>query len=98
MNRRFRLSHAASADLDDIWVYVAQEGSEGAANRLIDSLTERFPVLLQMPQSGRKRDEVRRCLRSHPVGNYVIYYREMKTGIEIVRVIHGARDVAKAFE
>jgi toxin ParE1/3/4 len=41
----------------------------------------------------------RRCgLRSHPVGNYVIYYREMKTGIEIVRVIHGARDVAKAFE
>jgi plasmid stabilization system protein ParE len=32
------------------------------------------------------------------VGNYVIYYREMKTGIEIVRVIHGARDAAKAFE
>ena len=98
MNRRFRLSQAASADLDDLWVYVAQEGSEGAANRLIDSITRRFPVLLQMPQSGRKRDEVRSGLRSHPVGNYVIYYREMKTGIEIVRVIHGARDVAKAFE
>jgi plasmid stabilization system protein ParE len=32
------------------------------------------------------------------VGSYVIYYREMKTGIEIVRVIHGARDVAKVFE
>ena len=98
MNRRFRLSQAASADLDDIWVYVVQEGSEGAANRLIDSITGRFPVLLQMPQSGRKRDEVRSGLRSHPVGNYVIYYREMKTGIEIVRVIHGARDVAKTFE
>ena len=98
MNRRFRLSQAASADLDDIWVYVAQDGSGGAANRLIDSIAERFPILLQMPQSGRKRDEVRRGLRSHPVGSYVIYYREMKTGIEIVRVIHGARDVAKAFE
>ena len=98
MNRRFRLSQAASADLDDTWVYVAQQGSESAANRLIDSITERFPVLLQMPQSGRKRDEVRSGLRSHPVSNYVIYYRKMKTGIEIVRVIHGARDVAKAFE
>ena len=98
MNRRFRLSHAASADLDDIWVYVAQEGSEGAANRLIDSIAERFSILLQMPQSGRKRDEVRSGLRSHPVGSYVIYYREMRTGIEIVRVIHGARDVARAFE
>jgi hypothetical protein len=38
MNRRFRLSQAASADLDDIWVYVAQDGSEGAASRLIDPI------------------------------------------------------------
>ena len=98
MNRRFRLSQAATADLDNIWVYLAQEGSEGAANRLIDSIAKRFSILLQMPQSGRKRDEVRTGLRSHPVGSYVIYYREMRTGIEIVRVIHGARDVARAFE
>jgi len=98
MNPRLRLALSARADLDDIWVYVAQEGSEGAANRLVDAITERFPALLVMPGSGRKRDEVRRGLRSHPAGNYVIYYREMKTGIEIVRVIHGARDVAKAFE
>jgi toxin ParE1/3/4 len=37
-------------------------------------------------------------LRSHPAGAYVIYYREMKSGIEIVRVLHGARDVPRAFE
>jgi toxin ParE1/3/4 len=37
-------------------------------------------------------------LRCHPAGNYVIYYREMKNGIEIVRVLHGARDVSRAFE
>jgi len=98
MNRRLRLSFAASADLDDIWVYVAQEGSEVAANRLVDAITERFPALLRMPGSGRKRDEVRRGLRSHPAGNYVIYYREMKGGIEIVRVLHGARDFSRALE
>jgi toxin ParE1/3/4 len=98
MNRRLRLSLAASADLDDIWVYVAQEGSEGAANRLVDAITERFPALLVMPGSGRKRDEVRRGLRSHPAGNYVIYYREMKGGIEIVRILHGTRDVPRAFD
>ena len=98
MNPRLRLSLAARADLDDIWVYVAQEGSEGAANSIVDAIAERFPALLRMPGSGRKRDEVRRGLRSHPVGNYVIYYREMKGGIEIVRVLHGARDVPRAFE
>jgi toxin ParE1/3/4 len=37
-------------------------------------------------------------LRSHPAGNYVVYYREMNGGIEIVRVLHGARDVPRAFD
>ena len=47
MNRRFRLSQAATADLDDIWVYVAQEGSDGAAN--LDVAKER------PDESGRGR-------------------------------------------
>jgi toxin ParE1/3/4 len=32
-------------------------------------------------------------LRSFPVGNYVIFYREVSEGIEIIRVLHGARDI-----
>lgn len=36
-------------------------------------------------------------LRSHPHGNYVIFYRPIGDGIEIVRVLHGARDIDAAF-
>jgi hypothetical protein len=45
-----RVAPRAGADLDDIWFCVAQEsGSVEIANRLIDSITDRFlflPVIL----------------------------------------------------
>lgn len=30
--------------------------------------------------------------------NYLIFYRPMENGVEIVRVLHGARDIAAALE
>ena len=35
-------------------------------------------------------------LRSFPTTSYVLYYRPMTDSIELVRVLHSARDVAKA--
>jgi toxin ParE1/3/4 len=32
-------------------------------------------------------------LRYHPVGNYLLLYRVIADGIELVRVVHGARDL-----
>ena len=38
-----RVAPRAEADLDDIWLYVAKEsGSIEIANRLIDTITDRF--------------------------------------------------------
>jgi toxin ParE1/3/4 len=36
-------------------------------------------------------------LRSFPVGNYVVFYRIVPEGIELVRVLHGARDLRRLF-
>lgn len=44
-----------------------------------------------MPGIGVARPEVRPELRSFPVGNYLILYRQIDEGAEIVRVVHGAR-------
>jgi toxin ParE1/3/4 len=50
-----RVAPRAGADLDDIWYYVAQEsGSIEIANRLIDSITDRF-FLLASPSLLRPR-------------------------------------------
>jgi toxin ParE1/3/4 len=41
---------------------------------------------------GRSRPELAPNLRSFPVGQYVIFYLPLAKGVEIVRVLHGARD------
>ena len=47
-----RVAPLAEADLDDIWFYVAKEsGSVEMANRLIDTVTDRFLVLAGFPTS-----------------------------------------------
>jgi len=43
------------------------------------------------------RDELAADLRSFPVGRYVIYYRSLPNGVEIVRVLHSARDLNADF-
>jgi toxin ParE1/3/4 len=83
------------AELDNIWYYVAKEsGSIEIADRLIDSITERFFLLACHPHIGRHRDvDLRLGLRSFPVGEYVIIYRTEKQDVLILHVFRGSRDI-----
>jgi toxin ParE1/3/4 len=91
----YRILPEAEAEIDDIWLYVARESASiDIANRLIDSITERFWLLAQHPQIGRRRDtDLRPGLRSFPVGEYVIIYRVVGDDALILHVIRGSRDI-----
>ena len=90
----YRLTRDAESDLDDIWRYIAEEtGVPETAQHLIESITDRFDSLSVHPRMGRVRPDLRRGLRSHPVGNYLIFYRLVATDVLILRVLHGRRDV-----
>ena len=93
----YRISANARSDLEDIWVFIAQDNPE-AADRLIRAVVSRFRLLASMPDMGRTREELAKDLRSLPVGNYVIFYRRTTEGVEVVRVLHGARDFPPIFE
>jgi len=55
-----RLAPEAAAELDIIWYYVARESGDVAiADRLLDSITERFALLASFPQMGKRRDDLR---------------------------------------
>jgi toxin ParE1/3/4 len=95
--KQFRISDVARSDLDEIWLYIAQDNLD-AADKFIHAIVSRFPKLAAMPLIGRQREELSPRLRSFPVACYVIFYRPMKSGIEIVRVLHGARDFPPLFE
>jgi toxin ParE1/3/4 len=94
-----RLVAKAEDDISDIWHYVAKEsGNVDIADRLIDSITQRFHFLSNQPYSGRTRDELKPGLRSFPVGQYVIFYRVLLADVLILRVMHGRRDIYSALE
>ncbi|HEX9199253.1 MAG TPA: type II toxin-antitoxin system RelE/ParE family toxin [Acidobacteriaceae bacterium] len=85
----------ADADLDGIWRYIAiQSGSYEIADRLIDSIIDRFLLLATHPHIGRARDEdLRPGLRTFPVGDYIIVYRIQDHQVVILRVLHGSRNI-----
>lgn len=91
-----RLAPEAEGDLDEIWFYTAKEsGSIEIADRLIDSISERFYVLGQHPHVGRARDaDLRAGLRSFPIGRYIILYRLTEDDeVLILHVFPTARDI-----
>ena len=82
---------AAETDLDEIWWHIAQDNPINA-DRFLDRIQDSCHTLAGYPHMGVKRDELKPGLRSHPVGNYLIFYFPLADGIEIVRVLHGSRD------
>jgi hypothetical protein len=60
-------------------------------------VNERCTTLAQFPYIGTSRDELIPALRSLPVGNYLIFYRPIPDGIEVVRVLPGMRDIDAFF-
>jgi toxin ParE1/3/4 len=95
--KRIRVTHDAERDLDEIWLHIAPDNVD-AANRLVDELIKRFVLISASPELGRVRDEIRPGLRSHAVNSYVVYYRNTRTNISIMRVVHGARDPKRVFK
>jgi len=89
---RFRKLPQVDLDLDSIWSFIAADRVE-AAQRQIDRIGAVFEMLVRNPLAGRERPDLRRGLRSFPVGSYFIFYVPLEDGIEVVRVMHGRQDI-----
>ena len=95
MSRVYKLPQAED-DLLDIWGHIASD-SPFHADRFLDLLSDKMRLLADAPGIGSSRAELSPGLRSLPVGNYVLFYREAGRGIEVVRVLHGSRDIEAVF-
>jgi len=83
-------------DLAEIWEYIAEDSTK-QADAFIETIDKRFHALAGQPNMGRLRDELAEGLHSFPVGRYVVFYMPLTNGVEIVRVLHGARDLYSLF-
>lgn len=85
----------ARIDLAEIWDYIAED-SEARADAFIETISEKLQTLAESPSIGRARDILGESLRSFPVGRYVIFYLPLQDGIDVVRILHSARDLDTA--
>ena len=91
-----RRSALAEQDYRDIWRYIAADNVD-AADRLLLRIDSKLELYSENPRMGTSRDSMAPGLRSFPVGNYVVFYRIVPEVIELVRVLHGARDLRRLF-
>ena len=94
---RYRVSADAERDLDEIFLYWASRAGPDVADRLIDSITDRFWLIGEHPDAGRPSEEIAPGVRCFPAGKHLIYYRKTRRSLEILHVFHGARDQRRAF-
>ena len=92
MPNRFRKLPQADLDLDSIWNFIAADDIQ-AAERQINRIGEVFQMLVENPLAGRERPELRKDIRSFPVGSYVVFYIALSDGIEVARVMNSRQDI-----
>ena len=81
----------ARNDLQEIKAYIAQDNPK-AALQYMRILKQKCDMLAQTPTIGVCREEY--CnLYKFPVDKYLIFYRIAESGIEVIRILHGARDI-----
>lgn len=92
MANKFRKLPQADLDLDSIWNFIAADDVQ-AAERQVDRIGKIFQMLVENPLAGRERPELRKDLRSFPVGSYIVFYIPLSDGVEVIRVMHGRQDI-----
>ena len=86
----------ARTDILEIWAYIAAD-SVDEADRWVDRLDEKMQLWASQPMMGRARDELSPGLRSLSFGRYSVFFEPAANGIDVVRVLHGSRDIDREF-
>lgn len=86
-----KLSRRAENDLADVHDYIANY-SESRAEKTLRRITTKLERLAVNPYLGALCNIDFDELRYFVVKPYVIYFRPIPIGIEVVRVLHGSRD------
>ena len=92
----YKVSRTAVVDLLEIWNYIADDNIE-QAETMSRRFFRQFEHLAANPTAGRIRTDLYIDVCSSVVGRYVIFYRTIDDGIDIVHVVHGSRDLAAFF-
>ena len=96
--RRVCWTPSAGSDLVELahWIGVVNHRPL-AADRFVDRIRMTCDRYAAAPELGELRNDLGEEIRLFPVGDYIVVYRPVSMGIEVIRVIHGSRDYPALF-
>jgi len=105
MTTEARFFPRAKLDLIEQATYLTEEASLEVADRFLEAAETTVARLLEMPRIGRAweglqsetRDRIR-VWRVEGFSKILIFYRPDDSGISVIRVLHGARDLPPLLE
>ncbi|MCW9679900.1 type II toxin-antitoxin system RelE/ParE family toxin [Dolichospermum planctonicum UHCC 0167] len=94
---RYVINILASYDLNEIAEYFSQKNLK-AGEKFFQEFNSKCKQLVSFPNSGKSYSEINPDLRGLPLEGYIIFYRVLDDGIEILRVVSGRRDLPSMFD
>lgn len=90
---RWTLRPAAQADIANIWQHGAANWGVDQADRHTDGLFAVFDLIGDFPEMARERVEFTPPVRIHPTGAHLVIYRADGQGVEVIRLLHAAKNL-----
>ena len=94
---RYVINILASYDLNEIAEYFSQKNLE-AGEKYFQEFNRKCTQLVSFPNSGKSYSEINPDLRGLSLEGYIIFYRVLDDGVEILRVVSGRRDLSSMFD
>ncbi len=84
------LARADVFEIADLYVQYSQPSAE----KIMRELDQAFEHIVSFPKMGKDYAHIRAGLRGYIMRDYIIFYAETSSAIEVVRVLHGASDLS----
>jgi toxin ParE1/3/4 len=102
--RALRILPAAILDVEESALFYMIEANEAVATRFEEAVRNTFDWILENPAAGAQREYLSprlSGLRLWPVRGFekhLVFYHVVEESVEVVRVLHGARDIEGIFD
>jgi len=95
---RYQFTPQATDDLLEIWSYIARDNFD-AADRVEVAIFRACDLIASSPLAGQTRKDLThlpvRFWVVHPYPNYMLVYDPESRPVQIIRILHGARDLPR---
>lgn len=92
----------AARDIEECFVFIAEENLDAGVYFLV-AVEDSIEQIAQFPEIGKKREfsdkrfQNVRMWHVKKYENYLIFYEVVEDRVEIIRVLHGSRDIEELF-